>query len=247
MSTATIPTGTFYGIGTGPGDPELMTLKAVRLLRSCPVVAYFCKRGSRGNARRIADGFIGAEHTEVPLVYPVTTELAVDDPDYGRRIEDFFDRSAEAVAEHLAAGRSVAALNEGDPFFYGSFMHLFLRLAGRFPVEVVPGVTSVAGCAALLPSPLTMRDDVLSVIPGTLPEAELVRALADADAAVVMKLGHNLPKVRRAVHAAGLAERAWYVERGTMADQRVLPLAEAPADGAPYFSMVLLPGRGLRR
>ncbi|WP_029009417.1 precorrin-2 C(20)-methyltransferase [Azospirillum halopraeferens] len=247
MSTPPIPTGTFYGIGTGPGDPELMTLKAVRVLRACPVVAYFCKRGSRGNARRIAGAFLTDEHTELPLVYPVTTELPVEHPDYGRQIEEFFDRSAAEVAAHLAAGRSVVALNEGDPFFYGSFMHLFLRLAGRFPVEVVPGVTSMAGCAALLPTPLTMRDDVLSVIPGTLGEEELVRALGTADAAVVMKLGHNLPKVRRAVRAAGLEARAWYVERGTMADQRMLPLAEAPEDGAPYFSMVLIPGRGLRR
>lgn len=246
MST-TIPTGTLYGIGTGPGDPELMTLKAVRLLRACPVVAYFCKRGTRGQARRIADAFIGPEHTELPLVYPVTTELPIEHPDYGRQIEAFFDRAAEEVAGHLAAGRSVVALNEGDPFFYGSFMHLFVRLTGRFPIEVVPGVTSMAGCASFLPTPLTMRDDVLSVIPGTLGEEDLVRALRAADAAAVMKLGHNLPKVRRAVAAAGLAERAWYVERGTMADQRIMPLAEAPEGTAPYFSMVLVPGQGLRR
>jgi precorrin-2/cobalt-factor-2 C20-methyltransferase len=239
--------GTFYGIGTGPGDPELMTLKAVRLIRDCPVVAYFAKRGTRGNARRIAAGCIGDEHIELPMVYPVTTELPIDHPDYGLQIERFFDDCADAVAGHLAAGRSVAALNEGDPFFYGSFMHLYVRLAGRFPVEVVPGITSMMGCAALLPAPLMMRDDVLSVIPGTLDDDALVRALAGADAAVVMKLGHNLPKVRRAVDSLGRTAGAWYVERGTMAEQRVMPLAEAPADGAPYFSMIIIPGEGKRR
>ncbi len=247
MSTPTpAPVGCLYGIGTGPGDPELMTLKAVRLLKACPVVAYFAKRGSRGNARHTADGLLGPAQEELPLVYPLTTELPPDHPEYGRRIEAFFDQSAERLAAHLGAGRSVAVLNEGDPFFYGSFMHLFLRLRERFPTEVVPGVTSMVGSAALLPQPLTLRDDVLSVIPGTLAEDALVRALASADAAVVMKLGQNLPKVRRAVAAAGLAGRAWYVERATMDSQRVLPFGDAP-ETAPYFSMIVIPGEGGRR
>lgn len=237
--------GTLYGVSTGPGDPELLTLKAVRILRACPVVAYFCKRGTKGNARRTADAALTPEHVELPLVYPVTNELPIADSAYGRSIEAFFDESAERVAEHLMAGRDVAVLNEGDAFFYGSFMHVFLRLRGRFPTRVVPGVTSMLGSAALLPTPLTMRDDMLCVIPGTLEEDALRDALSRADAAVVMKLGHNLPKVRRAVAAAGLAERAWYVERATMEEQRVMPFLEAP-DEAPYFSMIVIPGRGER-
>jgi precorrin-2/cobalt-factor-2 C20-methyltransferase len=238
--------GILYGVGTGPGDPELMTVKAMRTIRSCTVVAYFCKRGTKGNAHRTAADCITAEHEELPLVYPVTVELPPDHPDYGRQIEGFFDESAERLAIHLAAGRSVAVLNEGDPFFYGSFMHLFLRLASRFPTEVVPGVTSMVCSASLLPRPLTLRDDVLSVIPGSLPEEALLRALTGADAAVVMKLGQNLPKVRRAVIAAGLAERAWYVERASMENQRVMPFSEAPESGAPYFSQIVIPGMGKR-
>ncbi len=238
--------GRLIGVSVGPGDPDLMTVRAVRTIRACPVVAYFCKRGGAGHARRIAADCITAEHVELPLVYPVTVELPPDDPDYGRRIEDFFDESAERLAGHLSAGRSVAALNEGDAFFYGSFMHLFLRLSRRFPTEVVPGVTSMMCSASLLPQPLTLRDDVLSVIPGTLDEEALGRALAGADAAVVIKLGRNLPKVRRAVIAAGLAGRAWYVERASMEEQRVLPFREAP-ETAPYFSQIVIPGTGRRR
>jgi precorrin-2/cobalt-factor-2 C20-methyltransferase len=237
--------GTLFGVGVGPGDPELMTLKAVRTIGACPVVAYFCKRGTRGQARRIADQAITADQIELPMVYPVTVELPPTHPDYGRQIEAFFDESAERIAEHLAAGRSVAALNEGDPFFYGSFMHLFLRLSGRFKAEVIPGVTSMVCSASLLPRPLMLRDDVLSVIPGTLDEAALVRALTAADACVVMKLGQNLPKVRRAIAAAGLAERAWYVERASMEEQRFMPFLEAP-DVAPYFSQIVIPGEGKR-
>ncbi|MBK1838140.1 precorrin-2 C(20)-methyltransferase [Azospirillum sp. YIM B02556] len=245
MSGDSLPPGTLFGVGVGPGDPELMTLKAVRTIGACPVVAYFCKRGTRGQARRIADQAISATQLELPMVYPVTVELPPTHPDYGRQIEAFFDDSAERIAAHLAAGRSVAALNEGDPFFYGSFMHLFLRLSGRFRAEVVPGVTSMVCSASLLPRPLMLRDDVLSVIPGTLDEAALVRALTSADACVVMKLGQNLPKVRRAIAAAGLAERAWYVERASMDEQRFMPFLEAP-DVAPYFSQIVIPGEGKR-
>ncbi len=245
MSTSSPTPGTLYGIGTGPGDPELVTLKAVRVLRSCPVVAYFTKRGGSGNARRTVEAHLTGTQTEVPMVYPVTVELPPDHPEYSRRIEAFFDDSAEVLAGHLAAGRSVAVLNEGDPFFFGSFMHLFFRLSGRFPTEVVPGVTSVSGAASLLPRPLNIRDDVLSIIPGSLNEEALTTALKRADAAVVMKLGQNLPKVRRAVEAAGLADRAWYVERATMEEQRFMPFREVP-DKAPYFSMIVVPGVGNR-
>jgi len=252
MSAPASPTegqtlGRFYGIGTGPGDPELMTLKAVRLVRACPVVAWFTRKGSPGNAWRTASAVLdGHRPLELPLVYPVTVELPPDHPEYHRQIEAFFDQSAEQVAEHLQAGRSVAILNEGDPFFYGSFMHLHIRLVHRFPGEVVPGVTSMVASAAQLPVPLMMRDDILSVIPGTLSEPALVQAITAADATVIMKLGSNLPKVRRAVATVGRTGRAWYVERASMEQQRVMPLAEAPAE-APYFSMVVIPGQGGRR
>jgi len=238
--------GRLYGVGLGPGDPELLTVKAVRLIGACPVIAYFAKAGRRGNARAIADRYIPAHAEELPLYYPVTTELPFDSPEYLTALSDFYEAAAAALTRHLDAGRDVALLAEGDPLFYGSFMHLFIRLKSQFDCEIVPGVTGMAGCAAAAGAPLTWGDDVLSVLPGTLPLEALVEKLKLSEAAVVMKLGRNFAKVRRAFAEAGLLERAIYVERGTMADERVLPLRQVGEVKAPYFSLILLPGQGRR-
>ena len=239
-------TGRLYGVGLGPGDPELLTVKAARLIGQCPVVAYFAKAGRRGHARLIADRYIPASADELPLYYPMTTELPFDHPDYLDALSRFYAVSTAALAAHLQAGRDVALLAEGDPLFYGSFMHLFVRLRENFPCEIVPGVTGMAGCSAAAGAAMTWGDDVLSVLPGTLPYDDLVERLARADAAVVMKLGSNFAKVRAAFAAAGLLERAIYVERGTMEGEAVTPLAQKREGPAPYFSLILLPGQGRR-
>jgi precorrin-2/cobalt-factor-2 C20-methyltransferase len=235
-------TGRLYGVGTGPGDPELLTLKAVRALEKADVVAHFAKRGNAGNARRIVAAHLRPETIELPLAYPVTTEIARDEDAYRSAIGDFYARSACAVEEHLAAGRTVAVLSEGDPLFYGSYMHLHARLAHRYPTEVIPGVTAMSGCWSASGLPIVQGDDVLSVLPGTLAEAELKRRLSDTDAAVIMKVGRNLPRIRRALEAAGRLGDAVYVERGTMENAVSMPLAEKPDDDAPYFAVVLVPG-----
>jgi precorrin-2/cobalt-factor-2 C20-methyltransferase len=240
-----IVAGRLYGVGLGPGDPELLTVKATRLIAECPIVAYFAKAGRRGNARVIADRWIAATSEEMPLHYPVTTEIPFDHPDYLAALSAFYEDAAERLAQKLDRGLDVALLAEGDPLFYGSFMHLFARLRSRFEVHVVPGVTGIAGCSAAAGAPMTWGDDVLTVLPGTLPFGDLVARLKASDAAVVMKLGRNLEKVKAAFMEAGLAERAIYVERGTMENEKVVPLAEF-AGSAPYFSLVLLPGRGRR-
>lgn len=239
-------TGTLFGVGMGPGDPDYLTVRAMRVLAQAPVLVHFCKRGRRGNARTIADAVMRDASREFPLVYPYTTELPPDHPDYVGALAAFYDDAAGQLADHLGAGRDVAILSEGDPFFYGSFMHLWRRLKDRFPVEVVPGVTGMSGCWTRAATPITWGDDVLTVLPATLGRAALVARLAATDAAVIMKLGRHLPKVRSALDEAGLLARAIYVERGTMAGERVLPLAEKPDDAAPYFSMVLVPGEGRR-
>ena len=238
--------GRLYGIGLGPGDPELVTLKAARCLGSVPVVAFFCKKGRRGNARTIADGFIPTGCEELELAYPVTTEIPVHHADYAACLAPFYAESATALASHLAAGRDVALLCEGDPMFYGSFMHLYIRLRERFPVTIVPGVTGMSGCWTAAGLPMSWGDDVLTVLPGTLAQDRLRDRLMASDASVIMKIGTNFPKVRAAVEAAGLMHEAIYVERGTMAGETVIPLREKTGDKAPYFSIVLVPGHGRR-
>jgi precorrin-2/cobalt-factor-2 C20-methyltransferase len=234
--------GRLIGVGVGPGDPELITLKAVRCLAQADVVAHFAKQGRAGKGRAVVAAHLRPGVEELPLLYPVTTELAKDSAAYRAAIAKFFDASAQSVAAHLDAGRTVAVICEGDPLFYGSYMHLHARLSPRYPTEVVAGVTGMSGCWSATGTPIAQGDDVLSVLPATLPEDELARRLGDADAAVVMKIGRNLPKVRRALEARGLVPRAIYVERGTMSGARAMPLAEKRDDCAPYFAVVLVPG-----
>jgi precorrin-2/cobalt-factor-2 C20-methyltransferase len=236
-----------YGVGLGPGDPDYLTLRALKILQSADRLAHFAKRGVRGNARSTADAVIGEDPArEIALVYPVTTEHPVDHPGYARAIAAFYEEAAARLAGELRAGRTVAVLCEGDPFFYGSFMHLWRRLKDAFPTEVVPGVTGMSGCWTRAGAPIAWGDDVLTVLPGTLDRDVLARRLAATDAAVIMKLGRHLPKVRAALNEAGLLDRAIYVERGTMAEERVCALSEKTDDEAPYFAMVLVPGQGRR-
>lgn len=236
-------TGIFYTVGLGPGDPDLMTLKAARIIAAAPVIAYFAKRGRPGHARSIVEGRMHPDAVEVRMEYPFTTEVALDDPRYATEISSFYEACAGLLAAHLDAGRDVALLCEGDPFFYGSSMYLFDRLQAAYRSEVVPGVSGMSGCWTQARTPITHGDDVLTVLPGTLDEDRLTERLTGCDAAVIMKVGRNLPKIRAALTRAGVADRALYVERGTMADERVVKLSELDSAPAPYFSIVLVPGR----
>jgi len=238
--------GTLYGIGVGPGDVRYLTLRAAGLVRAVDVLAYFAKKGLPGNARRIVAPLIVEGRTERRLEYPVTDEMPAESAEYQRRISAFYRATADALASLLRQGKSVGLLAEGDPFFYGSFMHMWRRLAPDFPVEVVPGVTGMSGCWTRANLPITWGNDTLAVLPGTLDEGRLVERLRLTDAAVIMKVGRNLGKVRRAVEAAGLLSRAVYVERGTMQDERIVPLADCCQPTGAYFGMVLIPGEGRR-
>ncbi len=229
-------TGTLYGLGIGPGDPELITLKALRLLQAAPVLAYPAPEEGDSLARAIVADHLPGGQTEIVLRMPM---VAARFP-----AQEVYDWAAKEIGGHLEAGRDVVALCEGDPFFYGSFMYLFGRVAESFPVEVVPGVSSLTACAAVLGAPLAARNDVLTVIPATLEEHVLAQLLRDAEAAAVIKVGRHLQKVRKVLGILGLLDRARYVERATMGEQRILPLAEMEEAGAPYFSMVLMHRRG---
>ena len=235
-------TGTLWGVGLGPGDPELVTVKAARVIGEADVVAYHSARHGRSIARGIAERYLRPGQIEEHLVYPVTTE-AVDHPGgYAGAMEDFYRQCAEKIAAHLDAGRDVALLAEGDPLFYSSYMHMHTRLTERFHAVIVPGVTSVSAASAATATPLVQGDEVLAVLPGTLPVAELAARLSDADAAVVLKLGRSYPAVREALSLAGRLNDAFYIERASTAAERVLPASDIDDASVPYFSLALVPG-----
>ena len=226
-------TGTLYGLGVGPGDPELITLKALRILKEAPVLAWPALLEGDSLARSIAEPHLDGHHREIAIRMPMEVARFP--------AQQVYDKAAADIAAELDAGNDVAVLCEGDPFFYGSFMYLFGRLAERYPVEVVPGVSSLMATAAASGAPLAARNDVLTVLPAPLEEAELVRRLKEIEAAAVIKVGRHLPKLRRALDAAGLTEAARYVGHATMGErQTVCPLADYPEEKAPYFSMVLV-------
>jgi precorrin-2/cobalt-factor-2 C20-methyltransferase len=235
--------GRLIGVGVGPGDPDLLTIKAVRALEAADVIAHFAKAGNASNARTTVTQFLRPGLTELPLLYPITTERASTDPEYRSAIQGFFDEAATTVAAHLDAGQTVAVLSEGDPLFFGSYMHLHVRLMKRYPTDVIPGVTAMSGCWSAAGLPIAQGDDVLTVLPATLDEEELIRRFRQNDPAVVMKIGRNLAKVRRALAAADRLANAIYVERGTMDNERLIALAQKPDDEAPYFAIVLVAGR----
>ncbi|RII20666.1 Precorrin-3B C(17)-methyltransferase [Streptomyces sp. YIM 130001] len=233
--------GKLYGVGLGPGDPSLMTMRAVEVIAGADVVAYHSARHGRSIARSIAAQHLREDHIEERLIYPVTVETTDHPGGYQGAMDDFYAEASERLAAHLDAGRTVAVLAEGDPLFYGSYMHMHKRLAHRYDTEVVPGVTSVSAAAARLGTPLAEGEEVLTILPGTLPEEELTARLAATDAAVVMKLGRTFPKVRRAMESSGRLEAARYVERATMPGQRLARLADVDEESVPYFSVAVLP------
>lgn len=238
-SPATLP-GHLFGVGVGPGDPELLTLKAQRIIAGAHVVAYPVAGHGRSVARGIAAPHLPDGVIEIAMTYPVTTGTTDHPGGYEGAIVDFYDESAETLASHLDVGRDVVVLCEGDPFFYGSYMYLHERLAGRYRTQVVPGITSFSAAAAGAGTPLVKRDDILTILPGTLPAEVLTARLRAADAAVVMKLGRTFERVREATEHAGVAERSLYVERASSAHERAAPLRSVDWD-VPYMSLVLVP------
>jgi precorrin-2/cobalt-factor-2 C20-methyltransferase len=238
-------TGTIHGGGLGPGAPDLLSVRADRLVRGACHVAYFRKAGRPGHARRIVNGMLRGDAIEIPMEYPVTTEIPFTDPRYNACLSTFYAECTERLVTLALAGEDVVVLCEGDPFFYGSFMHLHSRLSGVVPVEVVPGITGMAGAWNATGLPITWGNDVLTVAMATLSEEELVRRIGDTDALVVMKIGRNLPKLRRAVAAAGREDAAWLVEYAAMPCQKVMRLANVETV-TPYFSILLIHGQGRR-
>jgi len=224
-------TGVLYGVGVGPGAPDLLTLRAARLIEGAGVVAYPTLAGAESFARSIVAGLIPRDAVEIVMDVPMSPDRAPAQAAY--------DAGAARISQALDQGRDVVCLCEGDPFFYGSFMYVFARLSGRYRVEVVPGVTSVTACAAVAGMPLVARNERLTILPGPLPEAALRARIEGAESVVIMKVGRHLGKIRTVIAGLGLTEQAVYVERASLPDQVVCPLSQAP-DAAPYFSMILV-------
>lgn len=238
--------GTIHGVGLGPGAADLMSVRADRLVRNARHVAYFRKAGRSGQARKIVEGMLHADAVEFPMEYPVTTEIPFSDPRYNEILSQFYAECCAHLRALAEAGEDVVVLCEGDPFFYGSFMHLYTRLRDYVDVRVVPAITGMSAAWTATGTPITWGDDVLSVLMGTLPEAELVRGMLNADAIVVMKIGRNIYKVREALKQAGKYERAYLVEFASMDNQTMTRLSEAEDKVTPYFSIIVVHGQGRR-
>lgn len=225
-------TGKLYGLGIGPGDPELLTLKAYRILQAVPVIAYPAMENGKVLARAIVADYLRPEQIEIPMPLPFSPT---------RSSQPYYDIAAEKIAAHLSQGQDVAVLCEGEPFLYGTFMYLYNRLASRFTTEVVPGISSTMASAAQLGVPLTYRNDVLSIMPATL-SAEILRdRLAVTDTAVIIKLGRHFAKVRDVLSELGLLERALYIERATMPNQRIVEITQVDAAEVPYWALIVIP------
>lgn len=240
------PSGRIICAGLGPGDPDLISVRSDRAIRAARHIAYFRKAGRQGQARRIVEGMLAPDAIEHAMEYPVTTEIPFDSPEYIALLAAFYDDWTARLQALAEAGQEVVVLCEGDPFFYGSFMHLYVRLRDLVQVDVIPGIPGMVGCWNAAGQPITWGDDVLTVLMATLPEDELTRHMQGADALAIMKTGRNLPRVRRALAAAGRLQDAWLVERGTMPGQRLVPLSDVDVEDCPYFAIVLVHGHGRR-
>lgn len=238
--------GVIHGVGLGPGDVDLMSVRADRLVRGTRHIAFFRKAGNAGRARSIVEGMLREDAIEFAMEYPVTTEIPLSDPRYNEILSAFYADCTAHLRDLVAQGEDVVVLCEGDPFFYGSFMHLHVRLRNDVPVRVVPAVTGMSAAWTASDQPITWGDDILSTVMGTLDEETLTRAVGAADALVIMKIGRNLPKVRRALEATGKAEAAVLVEFASMAGERTRPLSEVTESKLPYFSIILVHGQGRR-
>jgi precorrin-2/cobalt-factor-2 C20-methyltransferase len=239
-------TGTIYGVGLGPGDQELMSVKSDRLIRNARHIAFFRKAGRKGQARQIVEGMIPAQAIEFPMEYPVTTEIPLTDPRYNELLSAFYKEVTDHLIALAQSGEDVVVLCEGDPFFYGSFMHIYTRVKDHVPVEVIPAITGMSGAWTATGAPITWGDDVLTVLMGTHSEENLVQHIAATDALVIMKIGTNFEKVVRALRAGGKFEAAYLVQFATMDKQTVCKLSEMTEKVTPYFSIIIVHGNGRR-
>ncbi|MDI2112610.1 precorrin-2 C(20)-methyltransferase [Commensalibacter nepenthis] len=234
--------GHLYILGMGPGDPELVTRKAERVLRQILIYAHFAKKGEMGHARKIANDMLSASHQELRFEYPITTEIPHQSDEYKQTISLFYDQSAATIEQYLQNGQDVALLCEGDPLLYGSAMYILERLQSNYETQIVPGITAMSGCWSNVQLPIVKYEQTLTILPATLPLEALIEKLRSCNAVVIMKMGRNLSKVKQALQETGLLDKAIYVERGTQMEEKKMPLTQYTESKAPYFSLILIAG-----
>ena len=243
MKKSSSEIGTIYGVGLGPGSVDLMSVRADKLIKSCNFIAFFRKAGRPGHARQIVSEILPENVKEYAMEYPVTTEIPLSDPRYKKIMTSFYDECCRHIKSVIESGDDVCVLCEGDPFFYGSFMHIYERLRFEVPIEVVPAITGMSAAWTATGLPITWGDNTLTILTGTLSEKELVNKISTTDAAVIMKVGQNLNKIRAAITLAERENDAFIVEFAAMSNQSVCKLVEYTKEVAPYFSIIILHGK----
>lgn len=238
--------GKVYGVGVGPGDPELITIKGLNAIRKADIVVFHQTKKADSNALKIALPWLNDKQERLALTYPITTEMPSDSECYRESLEKFYQESTNLIKDKLEQGLNIVVLTEGDPCFYSSFMYILDSLKGKYPVEIIPGVSSIFGAAAALQTPLSYRNETFSILSGVLSENELIQRLKAGDSFAIIKIGRNLEKVRNALKKSGLFDRALYIERATMENQHIYPLENVEGEKAPYFSLILVPGKTWR-
>ena len=229
-------TGILYGVGVGPGDPDLLTISAIRCIELSSVIAYPCLEDTPSFARSIVSDYIKESQEEIAITIPMRQE---PEP-----AQEAYDRAAKTLLERLRKGKNVAVLCEGDPFFYGSFQYLFFRLAEQCPIKVVPGVSSLMSCSASLSQPLSARNDILSILPAPLPDPTLKACLQVADTAAIIKIGRHFSRIRKLLKLMKLEQKSHYIERSTLPNEKIQNLNNVNPAEVPYFSMILVQRRG---
>ena len=238
--------GKIYGVGVGPGAVDLLTVRADKLVREAKYIAFFRKAGRAGHARQIASTLLSKDVIELVMEYPITTEIPFSDQRYSEVLSEFYKKYSNKIISLSQTGIDLVILCEGDPFFYGSFMHIYSRVKDKCPVEVVPAITGMSAAWTATDIPITWGDDILTVLMGTLDKTTLENQLQDTNAAIIMKIGRNLPKIKKALERTGRFYDAFIVEYAAMDKQTVQRLSDYNTENAPYFSIIILHGQGRR-
>ena len=238
--------GKIYGVGVGPGAVDLLSVRADKLVREAKYIAFFRKAGRAGHARQIASTLLSKDVIELAMEYPITTEIPLSDKRYSEVLSEFYKKYSNKIISLSQTGIDLVILCEGDPFFYGSFMHIYSRVKDKCPVEVVPAITGMSAAWTATDTPITWGDDILTVLMGTLDKTTLENQLQDTNAAIIMKIGHNLPKIKKALERTGRFYDAFIVEYAAMDKQTVQRLSDYNTENAPYFSIIILHGQGRR-